>query len=118
MNAFGVLDRYVLRSVLVGVGMVVFVLLSLGGLFLLIGQQDDIGIGRYTALAALQFVVLNLPQQAWELLPISALIGALIGLGNLARGSELIVMQRRGFPCGGSPVRSRSPVYSSRSPVF
>lgn len=97
MNAFGVLDRYVLRSVLVGVGMVVFVLLSLGGLFLLIGQQDDIGIGRYTALAALQFVVLNLPQQAWELLPISALIGALIGLGNLARGSELIVMRTSGL---------------------
>jgi len=96
MNAFGVLDRYVLRSVLVGVGMVVFVLLSLGGLFLLIGQQDDIGIGRYTALAALQFVVLNLPQ-AWELLPISALIGALIGLGNLARGSELIVMRTSGL---------------------
>ena len=97
MNAFGVLDRYVLRSVLVGVGMVVFVLLSLGGLFLLIGQQDDIGIGRYTALAALQFVVLNLPQQAWELLPISALIGALIGLGNLASGSELIVMRTSGL---------------------
>ena len=97
MNAFGVLDRYVLRSVLVGVGMVVFVLLSLGGLFLLIGQQDDIGVGRYTALAALQFVLLNLPQQAWELLPISALIGALIGLGNLARGSELIVMRTSGL---------------------
>jgi len=97
MSAFGVLDRYVLRSVLTGVGMVVFVLLSLGGLFLLIGQQDDIGVGRYTALAALQFVLLNLPQQGWELLPISALIGSLIGLGNLARGSELIVMRTAGL---------------------
>jgi lipopolysaccharide export system permease protein len=94
---FGTLDRYILRSVLAGVGMVVLVLLSLGGLFLLIGQQDDIGVGRYTAVSALQFVVLNLPQQAWELLPISALIGALIGLGNLARGSELIVMRTSGL---------------------
>ncbi len=94
---FGTLDRYILRSVLSGVGMVVLVLLSLGGLFLLIGQQDDIGVGRYTAVSALQFVLLNLPQQAWELLPISALIGALIGLGNLARGSELIVMRTSGL---------------------
>jgi len=97
MNAFGVLDRYIFRSVLMGVGMVVLVLLSLGGLFLLIGQQDDIGVGRYTTLAALQFVALNLPQQGWELLPISALIGALIGLGNLAGGSELIVLRTSGL---------------------
>lgn len=94
---FGVLDRYVMRSVLVGVAMVVFVLLSLGGLFLLIGQQDDLGVGRYDVLAALQFVLFNLPQQAWELLPISALIGSFIGLGNLARGSELIVLRTSGL---------------------
>lgn len=97
MTLFGTLDRYVIRSILGGVGMVVLVLLSLGGLFLLIGQQDDIGVGRYTALVALQFVLLNLPQQAWELLPISALIGALIGLGTLARGSELVVMRTAGL---------------------
>jgi lipopolysaccharide export system permease protein len=97
MSVLGVIDRYVIRSVLTSVGLVVLVLLSLGGLFLFMGQQDDIGVGRYTAVAALQFVLLNLPQQAWELLPISALIGALIGLGNLARGSELVVMRTSGL---------------------
>lgn len=94
---FGILDRYVLRSILVAVGMVVLVLLSLGGLFLFMGQQDDIGVGRYTTVDAVWFVLLNLPQQVWELLPISALIGALLGLGNLARGSELVVMRTSGL---------------------
>lgn len=97
MISFGTLDRYVMRSVLSGVAMVVLVLLSLGALFLLIGEQNDIGVGRYSGLDALQFALLNLPQQAWELLPISALIGALVGLGNLARGSELIVMRTSGL---------------------
>jgi len=44
----------------------------------------------------LLFVALNLPSYLFELLPVAALIGALLGLGNLARGSELIVMRASG----------------------
>jgi len=93
----GTLDRYIMRAVLSGVAMVALVLLSLGTLFLLLGQQNDIGVGRYTALRAMLFVLLSLPQQVWDLLPISALIGALFGLGTLARGSELTVMRAAGL---------------------
>ncbi|MGH8309497.1 MAG: LPS export ABC transporter permease LptG [Steroidobacteraceae bacterium] len=91
------LDRYLLRAVLGSVALVMMVLLVLGGLFLFIGQQDDIGVGRFTAIDALWFVALNLPQQAWELLPIATLIGALVGLGSLARGSEITVMRASGI---------------------
>lgn len=91
------IDRYVLRAVLGGVLLVMTVLLSLGALFLLLGQQDDIGVGTYTVWKALAFVGLNMPQQVWELLPISALIGSLLGLGTLARGSELTVMRAAGL---------------------
>ncbi len=40
--------------------------------------------------------MLNLPQSAFELLPIGALIGALMGLGHLASGSELVVTRASG----------------------
>ena len=53
-------------------------------------------MGRYNALSALWFTLLNLPQQAYELLPITALIGSLLGLGSLARGSELVVIRATG----------------------
>ena len=86
-------DRYIIGTILRGVGLVGAIVLVLGGLFLFMEQQDDIGVGRYTTADALLFVVLNLPQQVWELLPITALIGALLALGNLARGSELTVLQ-------------------------
>jgi lipopolysaccharide export system permease protein len=98
MNA---LDRYIVRTILGSVGLWVALLLALGGLFLFIGQQDDIGVGSYTARDALLFVLLNLPEQAWQLLPIAALIGALMGLGTLARGSEITVIRATGI----SPVR-------------
>jgi lipopolysaccharide export system permease protein len=90
------LDRYVIRAVLGGVAVVLVVLLTLGALFLFANQQDDIGQGTYSAIDAFWFVLLNLPQQVYELMPIGVLIGALLGLGQLARGSELTVMRAAG----------------------
>jgi lipopolysaccharide export system permease protein len=92
-----VLGNYVLRTVLAYTGLVTLVLAALGALFLFIGQQDDIGVGSYTASQAMLFVALNLPGYLVQLLPVAALIGALLGLGNLARGSELVVMRASGI---------------------
>ena len=95
------LDRYIVRALLEGVGLVALVLLSLGLLFLFLGQQDDIGQGRYGFGDAVLFALMNLPQQVWELLPISALIGAMLALGHLAKGSELVVMRASGWSIPG-----------------
>jgi lipopolysaccharide export system permease protein len=92
----GILGRYLIRTVLGYTALVMIVLLALGALFMFIGQQDDIGVGNYGASQALLFVALNLPSYLFQLLPVAALIGSLLGLGNLARGSELIVMRASG----------------------
>ena len=92
-----VLDRYIVRSILGSVFLVMIVVLLLGALFVFIDQQDEIGVGHYTAMDAVVFTLLNLPQQAFELLPITVLIGSLLGLGSLARGSELIVIRASGI---------------------
>jgi lipopolysaccharide export system permease protein len=73
------------------------VLLGLISLYIFITQQDEIGVGQYNVGDALVYTALNLPQYAFELLPIGALIGALFGLGNLARSLELIVMRASGL---------------------
>ena len=91
-----VLDRYIVRTIIGSTLLVLSVFLVLLGLFVFIDQQDDIGVGHYSALSALWFTLLNLPQQAYELLPITALIGSLLGLGSLARGSELVVVRATG----------------------
>ncbi len=90
------LDRYLARNVLVHTLMVMAVLLALMTLMTFIGQQNDIGKGSYDVGDAFLFTVLSLPQQAYELLPIGALIGAILGLGSLARDSELTVLRASG----------------------
>jgi lipopolysaccharide export system permease protein len=90
------LSRYVIRSVLGTTLLVMLVLLVLSGLYLFITQQDEIGIGSYALGDALLFVGLNLPKYAFDMLPIAALIGALLALGNMARSMELIVVRAAG----------------------
>ncbi len=90
------IDRYLYRTVLLYAFMAMAVLLTLGALFLFISQQSDIGIGDYTVGEAFLYTFLNLPGQAFELLPIGAMIGALMGLGSLASGSELVVTRASG----------------------
>ena len=90
------LDRYIARTILWYTFLVTIVLVALASLFTFIGQQDDIGVGSYDVSAAFLFTALSLPQQVFESLPIAALIGAILGLGNLARDSELTVMRAAG----------------------
>src|SRR5262249_20956844 len=92
-----ILDRYIVRSILGAVLLVAAVLFTLGALLTFIGEQNDIGSGGYTALGALWFTLLRMPAFAFDLLPITALIGALIGLGTLSRGSEITVMRATGI---------------------
>jgi len=90
------LDRYLARQVLVYTGLVMAVFVVLAALFVFIDQQSDIGKGSFGMVDAIVVTALLLPQQAFQLLPVAALIGALLGLGNLARGSELIVIRATG----------------------
>lgn len=90
------LDRYLIRQVLWFTLLVAAALVTLAALFSFIEQQDDVGTGTYGVLDAFFVTMLLVPKQAFQLLPIAALIGALLGLGNLARGSELIVIRAAG----------------------
>jgi lipopolysaccharide export system permease protein len=90
------LARYVGRAILSLTFMVMAVLLILFALYLFYEEQNDIGEGTYGVTQALLFALFSLPRYVFDVLPIGALIGALLGLGNLARSSELAVMRAAG----------------------
>lgn len=91
-----VLDLYIGKAVIGGVFLVMCVLLSLFVFIEFIGEIDDIGRGDYGAWTALRYVLLSVPRLTYELMPLSALLGSLIGLGMLASNNELIVMRASG----------------------
>jgi lipopolysaccharide export system permease protein len=92
----GLLSSYLMRSILASTLLVLLVLLVLAGLFEFISQLEDTR-GNYGVPQALLFTLLRLPQLAFEMLPIAALIGSLLGLGGLANNSELVVMRTAGL---------------------
>jgi lipopolysaccharide export system permease protein len=64
-------------------------------IFSLIDQLADTD-ENYSMMNAIVFVLFTTPTAIYELLPFSALGGALIGLGILASNNELVVMQAAG----------------------
>jgi len=92
-----ILDRYIVARILAMTALVMVVIICLAVLFTFIAEQGDTGTGHYGSLDALWFSLMSVPQQAWELLPIGALIGSMLGLGSLASGSELTVARAAGI---------------------
>ena len=76
------------------------VLSGLQVLFTYLGELGSLKEG-YGAWDALKYVLWGAPNYLYEILPISALIGAVLGLGALASNSELIVMRSVGLVFGG-----------------
>lgn len=95
-----ILDRYLFKAIVGSTLLVLLVLLALGGFVEFVSQLNSIGEGNYDMAVAGQYVLLKLPRLAAGLLPVSALLGALLGLGVLASGSELIVLRAAGVSAG------------------
>jgi lipopolysaccharide export system permease protein len=90
------LRAYIVKAVLRGVATVLAVLVAVTSAIELIGQLNDVGTGDYDLQAALTYVVLRIPRSIFTMLPIAALIGSLLSLGNLAVHRELVVMRASG----------------------
>lgn len=96
-----ILDAHIGKTVIGGTLLVMSVLLALFVFIEFVSELDRIGQGDYTAWIALKYVLFSVPRLAYELMPLSALLGSLIGLGLLASNNELVVMRA----CGVSVAR-------------
>lgn len=90
------LDRYLGRTVVGASLLVLLVLTALWGFVTFIEQLHRIGHGSYGVFDALQYALLTLPDNALDLFPTAALMGALLGLGGLASTNELMVIRTAG----------------------
>ena len=96
MYAKRIVAKHVIKTTLLAMLGATAILSALQVLFTYLGELGDLKDG-YGAWDALKYVLWGAPQYLYEILPISALIGAVLGLGTLASNSELIVMRAAGI---------------------
>ncbi len=95
-----ILDRYIMRTVIGSVLLVMLILLALFSFAAFVNELSYIGKGGYSSLLALSYVGLTLPRLAYDLFPVAALLGSVMGLGVMASNSELVVMRSAGISIG------------------
>lgn len=91
-----ILDRYIGKTIIGAILVVLIVLVSVFSFFSFIDQLEDLGRGRYGLSAIIRYVLLSAPRLTYELFPMGALIGSLVGLGALVANSEVAVMRSAG----------------------
>ena len=90
------LDRYIARNVVQAAAVVALAVAALSIVVAFIGEADNLGEGDYGIWQLVQYLLLRLPEDLHLVLPVIALLGALIALGGLAAGGELVVMRAAG----------------------
>jgi lipopolysaccharide export system permease protein len=93
-----ILDGYIRRTVWQYTFNVMAVLVAVFTFFRFIEELNQLGKGNYGVLQALQFVALSMPELAYDLCPIGALLGSLLGLGAMLSNSELTIIRASGVP--------------------
>ena len=96
MARMRIFDRYVGRTVIGATLTVLVVLLAIFSFFAFIDELEDLGRGNYGLGKVVLVVLLSLPGLVYELFPIAALIGALLGLGTMMERNEIAVVRCAG----------------------
>lgn len=91
-----ILDLYVGKVLLTYILVTVMVLIGLFTFVSFIDELGDLDKGQYGIVQIIQYVVFSIPNILYEIFPMAALIGSVLGLSALARNSELIVMRASG----------------------
>lgn len=75
MQAFGVLDRYIGKTIFTTIMMTLFMLVSLSGIIKFVDQLKKAGQGSYDALGAGMYTLLSVPKDVQIFFPMAALLG-------------------------------------------
>ena len=91
------IDRYIMQQFLAGIIPALLLLLALFSFMALAEELEDVGKGSFMLPDALMVVFLTTAKRIVELLPVTALLGGLIGLGAMANHHELMAMRTSGL---------------------
>jgi lipopolysaccharide export system permease protein len=88
-------DKYISRAAVLGILLVWVSLTALMMMFSVLGELRDT-TANYGASDAFWFVFQTGPRLAYQIFPVSALMGSLLGIGSLASANELVAFRISG----------------------
>ncbi|ECZ5655329.1 LPS export ABC transporter permease LptG [Citrobacter sp. BNK-39] len=94
MNIF---CRYLIRNIFLGFAAAAAVLIPLFSTFNLINELDDVSPAGYHWTQALMVMLMTIPRDLIDLGPFIALLGGIIGMGQLSKNLELTAIRSVGF---------------------
>ena len=89
------IDLYLAKTVIINSLLVLLVLTVLASVITFVGEIHNLS-STYTVVEAARFTLLKIPGSMYDMFTIAALLGALLGLGELAGHNELTVMRVAG----------------------
>jgi lipopolysaccharide export system permease protein len=92
-----ILDRYIASNYLKGLLPVMLLLLALFSLIALTDELEQVGEGSFRQIDAFLVILYTSPRRIVDLMPVTALLGGLMGLGALANHQELIAARAAGL---------------------
>ena len=93
-----ILDRYIAWTIISSTVTVLIVLVGIFSFFAFIDQLEDVGRGDYGLAKVVVFVLFSVANLTYEMFPMAALIGSLIGFGTMMRNGEVAVIRCNGVP--------------------
>jgi lipopolysaccharide export system permease protein len=95
INVIRIVDRYIGKSAVLGILLVWISLTALMMMFSVLGELRDT-TANYGASDAFWFVFQTGPRLAYQIFPVSALMGSMLGIGSLASANELVAFRISG----------------------
>ena len=90
-------DRYIANTLLTYSIVVLLVWLSIYSFFNFLAELNTVGTVNYTILEAFKYIVLQLPEVAYDQVSPVILLGCVLGMGHLATTGQLIILRASGI---------------------
>jgi lipopolysaccharide export system permease protein len=90
-------DRYIANTLLTFSIVVLLVWLSIYSFFNFLAELTSVGTFNYTILEAFKYIILQLPEVAYDQVSPVILLGCILGIGHLASTGQLIILRASGI---------------------
>lgn len=103
------IDRYIATNYLTGLVPVLVLLLALFSFLALTEELEEVGTGTFRQIDAFMVILYTTPRRIVDLMPVTALLGGLMGLGAMANNQELVAARAAGL----SKARMARPLFQA-----